>query len=453
MFGHFPIAESAIIVLVAILSLMGSISDFVAAFGHDFDHYHAIEKRFEALCKHRLRNTVFLWESRVKNSASLEKKLRDRSNEYEDEAANIADVKDLVGGRIILARCVDIRHVERIVKKSFNFISQTQHPRHSQEIVNPETRFRGYDGLHLYVTLQGRSIEQYWNPVIEIQVVTGFMWEYANLHDDVVYKRLHGEPTEELLLSIDILRGVANLGEIGLKMYDKAFCQRDRYPDLRTRVQSVVGEEALGELETQSQSVLQLTTPQHVKDDRGEPDTGRRFEESVLEERAYALLRRQTRNKVAHLEGVAEARQTLLQGMTISSQDNPSRTRHLRMLHHLAVAERKLSLKRGLDAETMMKHLDQADAYMDEVVGLDLLSGLMGAQEQMGIERHIVKGLKANLEFRMGVRNWEDTRRLLSNAVVGIDQALGDLGKVDEGKGEKNTKFAREWICYFSNAS
>ena len=118
-----------------------------------------------------------------------------------------------------------------------------------------------------------------------------------------------------LLWDMDLLRGVSNLGELGLKMYDKRLFQQNIYPDLQTRVQSVVGEGAFGELEAQSQSVLQLTNSQHDKD-RAEPSTGQRFEDSALEKRAYALLRKQIRNKEAHSEGVAEARQTLFQGMT-----------------------------------------------------------------------------------------------------------------------------------------
>ena len=434
---------------------MGTISDFVADFEREFNKYSDIEKRVEALCKDKLRNTESLWQSRVKNPASLEKKLRDRSNKYEDEAANIADVCDLVGGRIILVHPEDIRHVEKTVKETFNFVRQSQHPKDFQNIVGPETRFRGYNGLHLYVTLQGRSDEQCQNPVIEIQVMTAFMWIYATLQHDVVYKRLYGEPAKELLCNIDLLRGVANLGELGLEMYDKLFFQRDIYPDLQTGAQPVVGEGAIGKLKAQSQSVLQLTNPQHDKH-RAESSTGQQFGDSALEKCAYALLRKQTGSKEAHLEGVTEARQTLLQGMTTPSQDDLPNIHHLRKLYHLAVAERKLSLKQGLDTRKMMEHLnqakaymDQAEAYIDKAVGSEMLSGLVGAREQITLERHIVRGLRAGLESRMHVRDWENTRRLLGDALAGVEQAWKGLEKVDVVKFEKNTKFALEWIRYF----
>ncbi|KAI4129206.1 MAG: hypothetical protein LQ338_002365 [Usnochroma carphineum] len=429
---------------------MGAISDFVAVFGRDFDRYSAIEKRIEALCKDRLRDIDFLWHSRVKSPASLENKLRDRSNKYKDEAANVEKIWDLVGGRIILARRKDIPHVERIVRNTFNFVDRTQHPRESRNIVDPTTRFRGYNALHLYVTLQDPcSDDLYRNTVIEIQVMTGFMWEYTTLHHDVEYKRLHGKPTKELLWDIELVRGVANVGELVLKMYDERLFQQDTYPELQARVLSVVGEGVFGEHEARSQSVLQLTSIQHDTEDRAEATTDQRFKDSALETCAYALLRKQPRNKEAHLEGVAKARLVLLQGITGSAQDGLPSIRHLRVLQHLGIAERKLSLRQGLDTGKMMEHLDQAEAYIDKALRLDMSSGLVGSREQMTLERHIVRGLRAKLEFQMRVKDEKNTRRLLSDAAAGIDQALKDLKKVDMVKFGKNREFALEWIRYF----
>lgn len=455
MFGDCSIAEFALIMPGAVHQPDGAISDFIATFNRERNQYSAIEKRAEALCKKSLRNIDFSWRSRVKKPASLEKKLRDRSNKYEDEAANVADVWDLVGGRIVLARYKDIRHVKRIMGKTFNVVRQTQHPKDSQNIVSPKIRFRGYNGLHLYVKLPPRSDEQYREPVIEIQVMTGFMWVYTTLEHDVVYKKLHGEPTPELLLALEMLRGIANTGELALENFDERFFHhRGIYPDLQTRVQSIagsvvgsiVGEGAFSGLNAQSQSVLQLTNPQHDKD-RAESSTGQWFEDSAPEECAYALLRKQTRNKEAHLEGVAEARQTLQ--LAMPSQDDPLSIQHLRKLYHLAVAERKLSLKHGLCTGKMMEHLDQAETYMDMAADLDIQSGLVGAQEQMTLERNIIRGLKAKLQFRIHVRDVESPHRLLGHASAGIEQALKDLEKVDVDKFEKNKQFGWEWINYF----
>jgi len=151
---------------------MGAINDFVTAFRRDYDKYLNIEKKARALCQETLQNIEFLWQSRVKATESLEKKLRDRIQDYKDESENVANVKDLVAGRIILARWLDFEHVEKIVNQIFNVRGRTQHPKHGRNAVNFKARFRGYDGLHFHMTLQDLPDQQSWNPVIEIQIMS-----------------------------------------------------------------------------------------------------------------------------------------------------------------------------------------------------------------------------------------------------------------------------------------
>ena len=252
---------------------MGAISDFVAAFCRDYDQYLTVEKEVEALCKDALRGIEFLWQSRVKAAESLEKKLKDRTDEYKNETENVADVKDLVAGRIILARWLDFEHVEEIVNQNFNVRGRTQHPKHGQNAVNLQARFRGYDGLHFHVTRQGSSDEQSCNPVIEIQVMSAFMWAFSTLEHDITYKRLHGEPDEVLLSDLDLLKGIANLGEIGLQMYDKRVFpvaklssqQRDINPDLQATIRTVAAEVVFDEDDRQCLRDLRLTDPRHDK--------------------------------------------------------------------------------------------------------------------------------------------------------------------------------------------
>lgn len=201
---------------------MGAISDFVAAFDQERDKYLAIEKEVEALCKQALQGIEFLWQSRVKATKSLETKLTSRTN-YKDESENVADIKDLVAGRIILARWLDIGHVEEVMRRTFNVRHRAQHPKHGQNTVNPEARFPGYAGLHFHVTRQNPLHQGSCNPVIEIQAMSAFMWGFSTLEHDVEYKRLHGLPDEDLLLTLEMLKGIANTGEIALQMYDKHF--------------------------------------------------------------------------------------------------------------------------------------------------------------------------------------------------------------------------------------
>ena len=200
---------------------MGSISDFVAAFVRDYENYQTIEKELEAICSKALRPDVeFLWQSRVKTSESLDKKLKGRVKDYENESDNVADVKDLVAGRIILARWHDFQRVEEIVKQNFTYISQTQHPKHAHNAVNFKARFRGYDGLHFYVKRRHPSAVQSIDPVIEIQVMSLFMCALSMLDHDITYKKIHGEPDDALLRSLELLKGIANLGEIALQIFD-----------------------------------------------------------------------------------------------------------------------------------------------------------------------------------------------------------------------------------------
>ena len=426
---------------------METISDFVAVFGANLDKYSRIEKHYETLFKDELQHTKFLWQSRVKDPASLEKKLRDRSHQtqYKNEAANVAKVMDLVGVRIILAHLEDVSRIEKFVKKTFKLVHRTQHPTDNINIVDSGKRFRGYNALHLYVTLQSRSDEQYWNPVVEIQVMTAFMWVYATLQHDVVYKKLSGEPTPKLLKAIDMLRGLANVGELATEIYDRQLITLKNHSKLQSRIESAI------ELDAGSQSVLQPTSPQHNQH-RVELSIAQESEDPASEKRAFVLIRNQAKDKATHLEGVAEARRILLQRIAMFSNDGPSSIGHLRELHDLAVAERKLSLKRGLNTEKVMKHLDDAEGYIDKIVASDIISGLPGAREQMTLERHIVRGLRAKLEFQMhvtSVRNFQITCWLLSVASAGIKKALEDLKKVDDVEYEKNRKFGLEWIDYF----
>ena len=275
---------------------MGAISDFVNAFSRDADKYRTLEKDVSALCEKELCGIEFLWQSRVKAAKSLEKKLTSRINEYRDESENIADIKDLVAGRIILARWLDFEHVEKTVGQIFNVRGRTQHPKHGRNAVNFKARFRGYDGLHFYVTLRDPSDQQSLNPIIEIQVMSAFMWGFMTLEHDIEYKKLHGEPDEDLRSCLNLLKGVANLGEIGLQMYDKQFVPVAKLsslqgvnPDLQKTIQTVAADVGLDENDKQCLRDLRSTDPRLDKD-RIEESKGQLLEGScswILKDSAF----------------------------------------------------------------------------------------------------------------------------------------------------------------------
>lgn len=75
------------------------------------------------------------------------------------------------------------------------------------------------------------------------------MWGFMTLEHDIEYKKLHGEPDEDLLSYLNLLKGVANLGEIGLQMYDKQFFPVAKLsspqgvnPDLQKTIRTVVAD-------------------------------------------------------------------------------------------------------------------------------------------------------------------------------------------------------------------
>lgn len=256
---------------------MGAISDFLAAFRRDCHKYLAVEKEFSIYCERALRaeGIDFLWQSRVKATESLETKLRDRNKEYKNEAENVADIKDLVAGRIILARWLDFERVKNIVNEKFNVKDQAQHPKNGKSSVTSKTRFRGYDGYHFHVTQRTLPIQEFGNLVIEIQVMSAFMWGFSTLEHDIQYKRLHGEPSEDLVLSLEQLKGIANLGEIGLEMFDRHLVPVARLspqqshidPNLPTMIRTTVAKVGLDENDRQCLLDLgsELTDP---RDDR-----------------------------------------------------------------------------------------------------------------------------------------------------------------------------------------
>ena len=250
---------------------MGAISDFLLAFTHDYETYKTIEKEVKSYCEEALHGIQFLWQSRIKSVESLEKKLRGRNGNYNDEFENVADIVDLVATRIILADWTDFGRVEEIIKRNFNLKNRIQHPKPGQKSVNQHSRFRGYGGRHFHVRRKGAPNQLSRNPIIEIQVMTAYMWAYATLAHDIEYKNLHGEPSEALVLSLETLKGIVNLGEIGLEMFNKQFIpvagqQGDIDQDLSNIIQTVEASVSLDQNDQECLRDIRISDPRRDKD-------------------------------------------------------------------------------------------------------------------------------------------------------------------------------------------
>lgn len=206
---------------------MSLIADCVAVFRKNRDDYAMIEKEVEALCKEALRGFEFLWQSRVKEADSLEIKLRRRNPEYEnDEFKNIAQIKDLVAGRVILARASDFVKVEEIVQQVFQVQGRRQHSKSQLDKEFSQERFRPYDDLHLHVTR--RSAERYSDLVIEIQVMSSFMWAFSALKHDIIYKELHGKPDAMVVSQLELLKEIVveNFESSFHFGFESSYCQQ-----------------------------------------------------------------------------------------------------------------------------------------------------------------------------------------------------------------------------------
>ena len=209
----------------------------------------------------------------MKAPNSLEVKLKARNNKYKNKFANIANTCDLVTRRVILARWLDIQKVENIVRGTFNIVNRSQHPKPERDIGNLQARFRGYDGLHFYVTRQVPSSVPLSNLIIEIQVMSAFMWAFSILNYDITYKKLLGEPDKSLLQSLDLLKEIANIEEKDLQIFNAQFLpaaklssqQIGANSELHATIRSVAAEVELNENNIQCLRDLRLTDPRDDK--------------------------------------------------------------------------------------------------------------------------------------------------------------------------------------------
>ena len=201
---------------------MGAISEFVEAFVSNQDEYSRIKREVDELCKQKLseQGINFLWDSRVKKAESLRKKLLERQPDYDTEVENVKDIKDLVAGRVIIMRWKDFELVEKVITENFNLKQTCQHPKAQQNLVTLQQRFRGCDGQHFYVTRRLAEDDPSRNLIVEIQVMSGFMWAFSAVEHDIIYKKLHGEPHDDLCSLLEIYKGTANVAEVIMEMLD-----------------------------------------------------------------------------------------------------------------------------------------------------------------------------------------------------------------------------------------
>lgn len=159
------------------------------------------------------------WHSRVKKPESLEEKLKKRHERGED--SSIANIKDLVGGRIVLPTNRQLEAVKSLISEHFDVVEDPiQHPTPKEHEARRGDRFRGYDGLHYRIQLKSED-ERKSNVAIEIQVVDYIMSIFHNAEHDVRYK---GDNilSKRIYDALEILQGTTHNHAVAYDQFQEA---------------------------------------------------------------------------------------------------------------------------------------------------------------------------------------------------------------------------------------
>ena len=111
--------------------------------------------------------------------------------------------------------------------------------------------------------------------------------------------------------------------------------------------------------------------------------------------------------------------------------------------------EKRLSCYKGFGTAKKMEHIREAQRYWIEVENIVSQSSDASLGAQVSLERYIIEGRKAILDFRVtkDVDKWKSSK---SEAKGGIDAALEKLYEVDRKSYGKVLKAAMEWLEQFS---
>ena len=115
----------------------------------------------------------------------------------------------------------------------------------------------------------------------------------------------------------------------------------------------------------------------------------------------------------------------------------------------LMAVEKELSCYIRFPTSEKMTHISKARTYWIEVERIVSQSPNPSLEAQVTLERHIIQGRKAQLDFKMtkDVHKW---KKLKSEAIAGIDASLGRLHEVDRKSYDKVSEAAKEWRIKFS---
>ena len=161
-------------------------------------------------------------------------------------------------------------------------------------------------------------------------------------------------------------------------------------------------------------------------------------------DKAYIKFQRQSRSR-ANLDA---ALQILLKAEDeLIHLDSSLR---LRMYWGLMTVEKELSCYGKFEMAEKREHINKAQKYVIEVEKIALQSSDASLDAQVSLERHIIEGRKAMLDFEGG-KNVDKLKRLKSEAKGGIEASLRKLQEVDPKSYDEVVKAAMEWHEKFSS--
>lgn len=161
-------------------------------------------------------------------------------------------------------------------------------------------------------------------------------------------------------------------------------------------------------------------------------------------DKAYDLLESSPRN-ITNLEAALQILSTLeVESMYLK----PSLRR--RIYWGLMAVEKELSCYKGIETTAKMEHIKEAQRYWIEVEIIVSQSSDASLSAQVSLERHMIEGRKAMLDFKV-TNDVDKLTRSKLEARVGIDTSLEKLRKVDPKSYGEVFKGAMVWRENFSS--
>ena len=115
----------------------------------------------------------------------------------------------------------------------------------------------------------------------------------------------------------------------------------------------------------------------------------------------------------------------------------------------LMTVKKELSCYKGFETVEKMVHINKAQRYCTEVENIVSQSYDASLDAQVSLERHIIEGKKALLDFKL-VGDVDKLKRSKLEAKNGIDASLGKLQEVDPRSYDEVSEAAKVWRKKFS---